>query len=598
MPPFLIALLFTTLACSVEASCSQDLGTQSCAAQDKVPDVSALLQQGPLTVHSGLADGGLATESKSEQQESQVEEEDSQLLEEGAGENVESLEDEDTMEHAQARHLKKADFAKGTLRLTQPGTYILDEDISFDPKPATPPLHSKQFKQGDGYFLGFFAAIAIEGDNISLNCKGRTIEMSKKFHKQQRFFSIIELGSRPFIPNAGPPPLADPDMSPGTLRPARNVKIINCQLGRSSHHGIHGNSADGVKIKNTNIKDFEVAGISLNGAQKVTIANVKIGPSMNETFPASLSQAIFLNHMCNTVGMSDPFLKPLFESTSFTLRGKNTTVATVFGKLRSDLKSFLEHGTGALAPLLGKLGRPDGSAIYGVLLHKSGPAVGDFGACPMKEFKENNFSIIEEVKLRGVEIFDLTLAPEAWISLHQGEHQVQGPAGAVFRATALGGTNGEYVGNALSDAMVAVGHLLDSPEASGNNSAAQRATLYYSAAFIPKEILAWAAGTSAKLDLSKFTLKCEGDAMSHFNKGVVGLRLEYLKSPVLQRINIHNLQNFGGPAENEAMCKAEDYKGNDVRAMKITNTQLTNFRADKLVPGHNGKTIAIDDTKT
>ena len=89
--------------------------------------------------------------------------------------------------------------------------------------------------QSLGYSLGFFAAIVIAADNVYLNLCGHRIEQSKAFALQQRFFAIIELADAPFIPNQGPGDFSK------KIRSCRNVSIRRGTLGRSSHHGIHGN---------------------------------------------------------------------------------------------------------------------------------------------------------------------------------------------------------------------------------------------------------------------------------------------------------------------------------------------------------------------
>merc|ERR1719171_1326365 len=76
-------------------------------------------------------------------------------------------------------------------------------------------------------------------------------------------------------------------MSPCRLRAATYVTINKCELGLSSHHGIHGNNAIGVTIKNGLIKDFEVAGIALNGGHTVTIEDMTVGPSLFSSFLVS-----------------------------------------------------------------------------------------------------------------------------------------------------------------------------------------------------------------------------------------------------------------------------------------------------------------------
>ena len=45
------------------------------------------------------------------------------------------------------------------------------------------------------------------------------------------------------------------------------MHIKNGTLGKSSHHGIHGNNMSNILIENLLIEDFEVAGIALNGGE-------------------------------------------------------------------------------------------------------------------------------------------------------------------------------------------------------------------------------------------------------------------------------------------------------------------------------------------
>ena len=60
------------------------------------------------------------------------------------------------------------------------------------------------------------------------------------------------------------------------IKNARNVVIRNGVLGRSSHHGIHGNSNSNVQLYDLTIKDWEVAGISLNGLKNGNFENLQI----------------------------------------------------------------------------------------------------------------------------------------------------------------------------------------------------------------------------------------------------------------------------------------------------------------------------------
>jgi hypothetical protein len=81
----------------------------------------------------------------------------------------------------------------------------------------------------------------------------------------------------------------------GSIVTPRNVVIENGSLGRSSHAGIHGNSVEGLVVKNVKISNFEVAGIQCNGCRDVSITNSEVGPSAhNVPVLATFSNARFL----------------------------------------------------------------------------------------------------------------------------------------------------------------------------------------------------------------------------------------------------------------------------------------------------------------
>ena len=205
------------------------------------------------------------------------------------------------------------DFIYGTYIIDRPGTYKLAEDISFNPNsPATltaavetgvipadvavrlglpdpvdayhagRPLYT-QFALGDGagaftpggpldarygpaaYGVGFFAAIAVEADGVVIDLDGHTIEQNAEHALLQRFFSVIELADQPFVPDQGPAGFGD------QITSATNVEIRNGIIGRSSHHGIHGNGNENVTISNVDFVDYEIGAVALNGVQRLHI---------------------------------------------------------------------------------------------------------------------------------------------------------------------------------------------------------------------------------------------------------------------------------------------------------------------------------------
>ena len=93
--------------------------------------------------------------------------------------------------------LSQSDFLNGTYRIRAPGIYRLTEDIDFEPRPDND--HWNQLDSPDypinQFYLGFFAAITIECNNVVVDLNGRTLQMSKKFYLLQRFFNVIEVNN-------------------------------------------------------------------------------------------------------------------------------------------------------------------------------------------------------------------------------------------------------------------------------------------------------------------------------------------------------------------------------------------------------------------
>ena len=183
------------------------------------------------------------------------------------------------------------DFENGPLLITNPGKYILMEDIEFNPFSSFQDIFDSLGSFPDfnhQYILGYFAAIIIYGSNIDLNLGGHTIRQSHLHNLQQRFFSIIELADRPFLPGQGPGNFGSP------LSGCTNVSIYNGVLGLSSHHGIHGNNPTNVNINNIVMYDYEVAGITINGGRNVNISNVEVRHNYKNILVNGLySNAIF-----------------------------------------------------------------------------------------------------------------------------------------------------------------------------------------------------------------------------------------------------------------------------------------------------------------
>ena len=127
------------------------------------------------------------------------------------------------------------------------------------------------------YGLGFFAAVAIVADHVSLDLGGFSIEQSVEHALIQRFYASIELADVPFHYDQGPH-----NFTTDRINGANHVSITNGVLARASHHGIHGHNNSYVLLKNLTIRDFEVAAISLNGGASLSMEQISIGPSRHD----------------------------------------------------------------------------------------------------------------------------------------------------------------------------------------------------------------------------------------------------------------------------------------------------------------------------
>jgi len=162
--------------------------------------------------------------------------------------------------------LQQSDFDSGSYRIQQPGYYYLAEDIEFQP------IFDDEATRTDKPIQGWFTALSIECDNVIIDLNTKTLECSQDFVNTQTFkvFSMIELANSPF------PHFVFAYTGETELKYAHNVIIKNGTLGRSSHHGIHGNNNSNIQMYDMTIKDWEVASIGLNALQSGVIKNCTV----------------------------------------------------------------------------------------------------------------------------------------------------------------------------------------------------------------------------------------------------------------------------------------------------------------------------------
>jgi len=338
--------------------------------------------------------------------------------------------------------LQQHDFVSGTVRITQPGHYVLQEDIVFDPNPHTDfssPQNTTRYPGIIGgcgaYILGFFAAITIETDGVVLDLNKKTIRQSKRHWVRQRFFSLIEMASAPFVPPQGP---ASFDCGTNSFRSASNTVIMNGYLGLSSHHAIHGNfmqpaptdASSNIMLFNLTIQDFEIAAVHLNGAVGVSMVNLTIHKSLgfqkDVTLAATLSQSVFL--LQNT-------RKSVAENNDVTLFDK--TGQELWNNLYNLVKQAENAvlGVGTIPDIFQTLdGRSDGH-MYGIVVASRGVIVNE------KELTRSNEGGNEDIYFENVAIQDIDSIPTEICGL-QAAGETQHVA---YGSKTLSGPHGDIV---------------------------------------------------------------------------------------------------------------------------------------------------------
>ncbi len=468
--------------------------------------------------------------------------------------------------------LRQSDFEDGTYQIKTSGTYRLVEDISFNPHPvgslsddgvtvldaytAGRPFPSQLGDPDDGKYdpaafgIGFFAAITIEANNVVLDLNGHTIEQNAEHALLQRFFAVIELADQPFIPGQGPSDFG------GELKSAKDVTIKDGTIGRSAHHGIHGNGNKKVKIENVNFEDFEVAAVALNGVKELEIKHSNATNREDVPITGTFSNARFISAYVDwLVGNS--------STTTLTVQGVALTATQIRDALRSSINNVHEDvivdGLGFIddvqhpdeyALYHNKHGVVDGNA-YGYLVNQFGVAVGGFPTRPASSSKK--------VKVEDVHILSQRAFINEIVAIKKNGKAVIDPVGAVFMLKNVHPDNGSpvtvssnndatavYTGNVLANAQA----LVAKADLNGEFPPFLDTTRLN----ITQEVIDWIENEDT-LDVlvpNENTYLCNGDTMFHVNKGVIGFKMDGAKNVEIENTSAQNLENLG--EEGSALC--------------------------------------------
>ncbi len=465
--------------------------------------------------------------------------------------------------------LSQSDFESGTLQITEPGLYRLTEDISFNPHPAgspgpdgvTPldaydagrPFPAQFGSIEDGKYdpaafgIGFFAAIAVSAPNVTIDLNGFSIEQSAEHALHQRFFAVIETADQPFLPAQGPSDFG------GALVPASNLEIRNGTIGRSSHHGVHGNGSDGVTIRNVDFIDFEVGAVALNGVSDLVVQNSTATNRKDVPIIGTFSNARFISAYVD-------FLVATGSTTTLTVQGAPLSASSIQSALRTAINNVFEDvitdGLGFIDPsqhpsefalFHNKFGVVDGNA-YGYLVNPLGVAVNGF--------PQQSASPSVDLTFTNVHILSQHAFINEVIAINRGGGPAIDPIGAVFMVRNVHPSTGAPVTTSSLNEAVAVytGNVLANAQALVAKAALNNEFppfLDTSRLSITQDILDWIEnGTTLASLLSTLPngsndYFCNGDTMFHVNKGVIGFKMDGAEDLTMQNTSANDVVNLG-----------------------------------------------------
>jgi len=422
--------------------------------------------------------------------------------------------------------LSQSNFADGPYRIQQPGYYYLTEDISFDQNGG---------RTNDRPHTGaWFTALSIECDNVVIDLNTYTFDCTENFVNNQDFkvFSMIELDNSPF------PHLAFAFSDDTELKVAHNVEIKNGTLGRSPHHGIHGNMNTDINIHDLVIRDWEVAAVGLNGLKNGKIKNATITG---------------IEHNVAFTGFVAVIQSALLELNILKNNGDTNAQAYIDAlDVMATSTDPNQSGRGQLPP------NHDGNC-YGIFLNRTV----DVGPLPSGHCDDGtiNCVCIENVTVCNM----LTSAIETVGMLNaEGERMKSIPFGVLRWYDAYAGENNSFAPNALLKAQAYV--MQQNPS---------RIDVPVPDGFLDNIL---ATEPNESVFVSQVSPALGGDFATHTNKGAFGIRVDCGHGVSVNNCRVYNIQALGElgsdisslPGGNNYPSYEEiRYKGNDVHGISL-----------------------------
>jgi len=452
-------------------------------------------------------------------------------------------------------YLTQSSFKTGTYRITKPGIYILKENITFAPNPHNEfrPLKGDERYNNRAYSLGFFAAITIESDGVEIDLNGKTLKQSDEMAWMQRFYANIETASTPFISGQGPGDFGKTITSP------KYIYIHDGKLGRSSHHGIHGNGNEYLVVDRVDMVDYEFVGSAINGGNYIVHQNCQILHNFRDlkvlaTWSAALFAQQFADKISEEISSGKTVSSDLY-------RRFNTSRLRLRREIEST-KSELFSGKDVSNPLFrNKLRIGDGN-MYGIISHPLGVAINDFTSSKNLKGNKASYFFVDNCLIKDIE-GDV----DEIISVQDSAEKAQkGPSGDLLKLIDCSDSSGKYKPNALSELILSLAYL-------------KRAgyKFDYGTLNIHEDVLRWSQnqGTISSLISKGFKFITSQDSMGHHGKGVLGIRVDGTKHVVITHNHIENIINRGrlGAEYNKRGGKRDgitNYDGVDAHGIHVS----------------------------
>lgn len=483
--------------------------------------------------------------------------------------------------NAKYQQLKQNDFDNGTVILSS-GSYILTESIEFNPFPYTLNIRDAYeagwpqpwqlcsnggYLPDDAYALGFFSAIALNGSNIIIDLNGHAIQQSKEHALLQRFFAIIELGMSPFIMNQGPHDFTN------TNKFISNITIKNGIIGRSSHHGIHGNGNKDVTISNIKFIDFEVAAVALNGVENLLIEECIGHSRIDVPVLGTFSSARFIKPYIDWLASHKPNYTIMIQGNNLTSVDIQTSLRETINNVhKSIIINELNYIDKNLFPneyaMFHNIHHVIDGNTYGFLINKLGVAVNGFPYnITMNKHPATNimFKNVSITYLKGAinEIIALN-------NVNDDNNPITDVRGAVFQIqnthpdTQLPITvtdltlDAKYIGNAIANTQAIIGKAII------NKELKKFGVHQIKRSSFNQQIIRWIEESSNLSTYSDFinpqqVFICNGDSMFHVNKGVIGFKIDAAINVVMHGCTASRLSNLGDIASSKCNYNKDEY---------------------------------------